>query len=326
MGTIRKHASTIGKIAVTIIGLGLVLSQIDLSTVTEILRQADLFWLAITFALILIGLVVRAVRWFYLLRGLGISLSLARLTALYFVGNFFNAFLPTSFGGDVMRVVEVTRDVPAEVAAGTVIVDRLSGLLMLFAMALLSLPFRPPDFPVQLLIIIVVVSIIGLLAGIVLLEGTLVRRFGTLLPSRFSPTGDNAIGRVLTAVNAVGWRAVGQSFAVSLIFNGVLALWWWSAGRALDFNIPFSHYLLVIPILSISLLVPSIGGLGPRELVAQTLFASQLSQSQAVALSLLVFLLQRIAGLLGGPLYLWMLVTGKRDTAPQRRSLPNSES
>lgn len=319
MGTIRKHASTLVKIAITVLGLALVLSQIELSTVADTLRQANLFWLVVTFVLILLGLVIRAVRWYYLLRGLGVRLSLGRLSALYFVGNFFNAFLPTSFGGDVMRVVEVTRDVPAEVAAGTVIVDRLTGLLMLFLMALLSLPFRPPAFPRDLLILIVAVSVTGLVGGIILLEGSLLRRFGNRLPSSLSPTGDNAIGRVLHAVNAVGWYAVIRALAVSLVFNGVLALWWWSAGHALSLDIPFVHYLLVIPILSISMLVPSIGGLGPRELVAQTLFASQVAEGQAVALSLLVFLLQRFAGLLGGPIYLWMILY-RKSTREKRDS------
>jgi len=126
--------------------------------------------------------------------------------------------------------------------------------------------------------------------------------------------GDGPVARVLQAVTAVGWRYVGGALAVSLGFNLILAIWWWSAGRALAFSgVPFSYYLLVIPILSISLLVPSIGGLGPREYVAQTLFqGAGLLPGEAVALSLLVFLLQRLSGLIGGPLYLWMTLRGRR--------------
>lgn len=317
MSFIRKHKSTLIKIAITIVGLAFVLSQIELRTVSDLLLQARPFWVAVTFVLILISLVVRAVRWQFLLRGLGVTLSITRLIALYFVGNFFNAFLPTSFGGDVMRVVEVTRDVPADVAAGTVIVDRLTGLLMLFAMALLALPFRPADFPNDVLLLVITVSIIGLLGGVILLHGGLLRRFGGFLPGPLSPGGDGIVARVISAVNAIGARAVFQALAVSLLFNIILVLWWWSAGRALEFEIGFAHYLLVIPILSISLLVPSIGGLGPREVVAQSLFASQLSSDQAVALSLLVFFLQRLSGLLGGPIYLWMLTRGKKGIATE---------
>lgn len=312
MATLRKHRSTLLKAAVTIVGLALVLSQIDLRNVSAILLGAQWGWLGATFALILLSLVIRAIRWFFLLQGLGVTLSLGRLVALYYVGNFFNAFLPTSFGGDVMRVVEVTRDVAPEVAAGTVIVDRLTGLLMLFVMALLSLPFRPDDFPPDLLAIVIAVSIVGLLGGIILLEGSLVQRLGRFLPEILSPTGTGPVAKVLSAVNAVGWRAILKALGMSLVFNTVLVFWWWTAGRALELQIPFSHYLLVVPILSISLLVPSIGGLGPREAVAPTLFASQIANDSAVALSLLVFFLQRLSGILGGPLYLWMLLTERR--------------
>lgn len=314
MSRYRKQLSTLLKIAVTVVGLGYVLSQIDLSELSRILLEAQLGWVLVTFALIMISLLVRAVRWYVLLQGLGITISLGRLVALYFVGNFFNAFLPTSFGGDVMRVVEVTRDVPGEVAAGTVILDRLTGLLTLFAMALVALPFRPADFPADLLMLVISVCLIGLGIGAVILQGGLLRRFGRILPPILSPTGNGPVARILSAVNAVGWSAVMRAFGISLIFNVILVLWWWTAGRALEFNISFAHYLLAIPILSISLLVPSIGGLGPREVVAPTLFATQLTSDEAVALSLLVFLLQRLSGLLGGPIYLWMLLRQRNPT------------
>ena len=316
MPIIRKHASTLIKIAVTVLGLAFVLSQIELQTIADTLLQAQLSWVVITFVLILASLVVRAYRWFLLLRGLGLILPIGRLIALYFVGSFFNAFLPTSFGGDVMRIVEVKRDVPAEVAAGTVIVDRLTGLLMLFVMALFALPFRPAGFPQDVLLLVVAVSIAGLAFGAILLEGSLIRRFGRFLPAALSPTGNGPVAKILSAVNAVGWQAIGQALGISLIFNLILALWWWSAGRALGISIPFTYYLLVIPILSISLLVPSIGGLGPREVVAPMLFASQIAHGEAVALSLLVFFLQRLSGVLGGPIYLWMLLRGDSTRLP----------
>ncbi len=323
MTRLRPRLGDFLKIAVTIAGLSFVLSQIDLGELVQTLLQAHLSWVLVGFGLIMLSLLVRAGRWFVLLQGLGVTVPLPRLIALYFVGSFFNTFLPTSFGGDVMRVVEVTRDVPGEVAAGTVILDRLSGLLVLFIMALVSLPFRPPDFPAELLALVVGVSVVGLAGGALLLSGHLLRRIGRVLPSFFSTVGDGPVARILSAVNAVGRPAIVRALLISLVFNIILVLWWWTAGRALDFEIAFAHYLLVIPILSISLLVPSVGGLGPRELVAPTLFASQLSSDQAVALSLLVFVLQRLSGLIGGPIYLLMLLRD-RGSSRERRS-PTSQ-
>jgi uncharacterized protein (TIRG00374 family) len=320
---LRRHLATIGKVAVTVAGLAFVFSQVELATVGRLLLDAHLGWLLFTFFLVNISLVIRAYRWFLLLQGLSVTVPFQRLVALYFVGNFFNAFLPTSFGGDVMRIVEVTRDVPAGIAAGTVIVDRLTGLLMLFVMALAALPFRPANFPAELLQLVVVVSIVGLVGGAVLLEGSVIRRFGGWLPGKLSPVGEGPVARILKAVNATGWRAITGAMAVSLVFNLVLTTWWWSAGRALGFDIPFTFFLLVVPILSISLLVPAIGGFGPREAVATILFdgtvvapgAAALADGTGFALSALVYLLQRLSGVVGGVIYLWM--TLRRDSPVQ---------
>jgi hypothetical protein len=54
------------------------------------------------------------------------------------------------------------------------------------------------------------------------------------------------------------------------------------------------------------MLIPSIGGLGVRELIAPLLFApAGLTPEQAIALTLLVFFVERFSGLLGGPLYIY---------------------
>ena len=326
---VRQRLSTLIKIVITVAGIAFVISQVDLAEVGRTLLNADPGWLLVTFLLINASLVLRAYRWQLLLRGLGVSIPFRRLVALYFVGNFFNAFLPTSFGGDVMRVVEVTRDVEPRVAAGTVIVDRLTGLLMLFVMALLALPFRPENFPPELLRLVIGVSVLGLLVGAILLEGSLLRRSGRWLPSKLSPVGEGPIARVLQAVNATGWRAVGGALLVSLVFNLILTSWWWTAARALNYTIPFTFFLLVIPILSISLLVPAIGGFGPREAVATVLFdgtvvaqgMAALPDGTGFALSALVYFLQRLSGLLGGPVYLWMTVRADRPE-PQAETEP----
>jgi hypothetical protein len=92
---------------------------------------------------------------------------------------------------------------------------------------------------------------------------------------------------------------------VSIIFNLILVAWWEAAARALGFDIPYSYLLLVVPILSVALLVPSISGLGVRELLAGPLFsAAGLANAQAVALSLLVWLIMRAVSLVGAPIYI----------------------
>ena len=310
----NKQLTNIIKIGITLLGLFIVLTRFDLQTIGKILQQADLFWLLVGFVLVNASVVLRAYRWLLLIRGLHAQVSFGRLVELYYVGSFFNVFLPSGFGGDVVRILEVSRDIPTDIATGTVLIDRMTGLMMLFALALLSLPFRPPDFPQQLLWIIVFVSIGGLIAGFILLDGRTLRRFSQMLPKKLLGSSNGFMLNVTRAVDECGWRAIGGAMFVSLLFNLLQAVWWTTSAYALGLDVPFSYMLLVVPLLSLSLLIPSIGGLGVREFLAPVLFAGAgLSPEQAIALTLLVFLLERISGLLGGPVYIYATLRDRKN-------------
>jgi uncharacterized membrane protein YbhN (UPF0104 family) len=313
----RKHLSTLLKVGITLLGLWLVLTRFDAAAIALALQTADLGWLAVGFVLVNAGVVLRAYRWFILIRSLEAPVTFGRLTELYFVGGFFNTFLPSGFGGDVVRIMEVSQDVPSGVAAGTVIIDRLTGLMMLFALSLLALPFRPPDFPPQLLAIIVSICVLGLAGGLVILEGSLLERLSAILPGRLLGAGNGFIPKTAAAVKGCGWRAIGGAMLVSVLFNLLQAVWWTTTGWALGLQIPYLYTLLVVPIFSLAMLIPSIGGLGVREVLAPVLFAGAgVPPEQAVALTLLVFGLEKLSGLLGGPVYLYTIWRDGRKTAP----------
>jgi len=313
----RKHFSTLLKVGVTLLGLWFVLTRLDARAIGLALRSADLGWLLVSFLLVNAGVVLRAYRWLILIRSLNAAVTFGRLVTLYFVGGFFNTFLPSGFGGDVVRILEVSQDVPSGVAAGTVIIDRLTGLMMLFALSLLALPFRPPDFPPQLLAVIVGICVTGLAAGFIVLEGSLLERLSAILPERLLEAGNGFLPKTAAAVKECGWRAIGGALFISVLFNLLQACWWTTAGWALGLAIPYTYTLLVVPIFSLAMLIPSIGGLGVRELLAPVLFSGAgVPPEQAVALTLVVFGLEKLSGLLGGPVYLYTTLRNGRKPAP----------
>jgi uncharacterized membrane protein YbhN (UPF0104 family) len=313
---IRRNLGTLLKLSFTAAALLFVFTQVDFADIGQRLLHADWRWSLLGFMLVNLSLVVRAYRWLALLRGLGTDVRVGRLIELWFVANFFNSFLPSGLSGDVVRAIEVADDVPADVAAGTVIIDRATGLLALFVLSLLALPFRPVNFPTYLLWIIGGICAGGLAAGFVLLDGRLPRRFGRFIPNKLQPLWDK-LDRVLQAVEACGWPAIWQAMAVSAVFNLIQIAWFWAAGRALGYtNVGLVPYFLIVPIMAIAILLPSIGGLGIRESVAPILFNSAgLSDDQAVALTLLVFAFERFSGLLGAPVYIFSLLR-RRPSAP----------
>ena len=291
-----RFLPTLLRLGLTAVGLWLAAQSIELAQVGQLLAGVDGRWAAVAFLLINASLFLRAYRWQLLLRGLGVQMGFGRLVALYFVGNFFNAFLPSGFGGDAVRVVEVAQEVGSEVAAGTVFLDRFTGLLTLFGMGLLALPFRPASFPPALVLSLVLVCGGGLVAGVVVLDGRLLRLVGGRLP--------RALGRFVLAVERCGRPAIGRALGVSLLFNGLLVGWWTAVAQALGTAVGFGYNLLVVPLLAVALLAPSIGGLGVREALAVPLLAGAgVGGDAAVAISLLEFLLMRLSSLLGAGVY-----------------------
>ncbi len=310
----KRYRGTILRLTITIIGLALAAYQIDFRQMGRLLLEASWVWVFAGFMLSNLSMVVRAYRWQVLLEGAGAAgLRFGRLVELYFVGNFFNAFLPSGFGGDVVRAVEVTRDIPADVATGSVFLDRLTGLMALFAMGLAAFPFRPADFPQALGLGVVLLSVVGLAGGFLVLDGRLIRRLGRLplaarLPRALSPVGEGPLARFFAAVDGCGWPAIWKAFGVSAVFNLLLVGWWMMATYAVNQPASYGYNLLIVPTLSVSQLVPTVGGLGVREMIAPTLYSGAgLSAASAVSVSLLVFIMLRLTGFLGVPLYLYAI-------------------
>lgn len=270
----------------------------------EVLRRAELRYLVAAFLLFVLSLVIRAYRWSVLLRGLGVRVPFARLTRLYFVGQFFSSFLPTQFGGDVMRALELTEDTDTSAAVGTVLLDRMMGLLTLFVIGLGALPFVAPKMERWLVWLILGVTGGGILVGALVLEGRLLRRLTGWLPSALSLAGQGSLAKVYAAVTGSGRRALSKAMGVSLVFNIMNIFINWCCGQAVGVGIGLGAFFATTPILSISGLIPSVGGWGVREAVSTALFTPfGADETVAVALGLALSGVTLAAGLVGGIVY-----------------------
>ena len=270
----------------------------------DVLRRSDLVYLFAAFLLFSVSLVIRAYRWIVLLRGLDLVIPFGRLVRLYFVGQFFSSFLPTQFGGDVMRALELTEDTEASAAIGTVLLDRMTGLLVLLAIGLGTLPFVAAQMERWLVLLLVGVACAGLLVGALILEGRALLRLTGWLPSWLSLGGKGALAKVYAAVTGCGRAAVSRALLISVGFNLINILINWLCGRAVGIGVGLGYFFATTPILSVSGLVPSIGGWGVREAVSTALFTpAGADQEVAVALGLALNGITLAAGLVGGLVY-----------------------
>ncbi len=300
----RKHLFNIFKIVVSA-GLlfYLLVFQTDLKDLWDVARQARWGYLIMAMLLMIVGTALRAVRWRVLLQALDIDVPLPRLVQLYFIGAFFNLFLPTGFGGDAIKMAELARSTGrAPEAIGTTLVDRATGLWVLFVLALLALPFSHTLLPDGLLPVIALGTLGGVVGGWVVMGTPLIPWLG----SKVRLPGQEKLERFYRSISQLGYKALGKACLVSLIFNILLIMFNVLIARGLGVNQPLGVFLLFTPIISSSLALPiSVGGLGVREQAYVLLFSALgVSDAAAAAMSLANYGLTNIVvGLLGGVVY-----------------------
>ncbi|HEY5982678.1 MAG TPA: lysylphosphatidylglycerol synthase transmembrane domain-containing protein [Anaerolineales bacterium] len=112
------------------------------SEVVNAIRQLTWTNIAAALALVVLSRLFVAARWYVLLRSGGVKISIGHAAALTFTGLFSNNFLPTTIGGDVVRLAGAMQlGYDRAVALASLAADRLVGMLgMLFTLPLGLIP------------------------------------------------------------------------------------------------------------------------------------------------------------------------------------------
>jgi glycosyltransferase 2 family protein len=307
----RKSVESVLKILLSVGLLVIVLRNVGWQEVWQTLRSAQLPYLMLAFALTVLGIVVRAYRWKVLLDALDIRIPMTRLTSLYFVGTFFSDFLPTGVGGDVVRAYEVAQQTTNRAGAvGTVLVDRATGLLTLFAMASAALLFGYHLVGLQVAAAVLLLAAAGWGGSILLMRRDWLQRLGLL---RWLEK-IKKVQEVYESVQACGARAITAALAMSLVLNVLLIATNYLIAQALGVHLSIWYFLLYVPIISFLLMLPvSLSGWGVREGGYVYLFGQAgVAAPTALAMSLLVQSFQLGIGLVGAVIYIGQGMSGFR--------------
>lgn len=304
---------TLAKLGVSLAILAyILLRQTSLVQVFQILRQVNWPWLIIAFSLHAIGLMISAFRWQILIRAQGDEVPLKFLIQSYLVGTFFNNFLPTRFGGDIVRIWNGTRYSQTLVkSSAIVIVERLTGIFVLFLFALivalirLELAHRLPFIWVSL-----VFGALGflLLLAFIMLPWPIFLKFLFLNnKKRVSSFLDKILTFRQTIIN---YRSQKRAFILAMLWALALQLnvivYYFLIGLSLKLAVPFLDYFMVIPVVHFIQLIPiTINGLGLREGAYIEIFAFYSIPAQtAFSFSLIDVAFVLILGLIGGLIYI----------------------
>jgi uncharacterized membrane protein YbhN (UPF0104 family) len=127
---------TLVKVAVSGGLLWLLFSRVDVARLWSVARTASLPWLGLALATYFGMVLLSAWRWGLLLAAQQIRLKFTALTSSFLVATFFNNFLPSNIGGDVVRVADTAPAAGSKTLAATVVLlDRGIGLLGLLLIA-----------------------------------------------------------------------------------------------------------------------------------------------------------------------------------------------
>ena len=294
------------RIFVSLILIVIIVSRIDFQKWLVITKSASIPGLGLAFMLVILSLVVSARTWQIVLRSLSIHVPVRKLTTTYFVGLFCNNFLPTSIGGDVMRVYQVGKHTDRGTeATASVIVERLFGAFALGLTAVLAvlLSFnRARPFLWLILAFFLLCSSLLVVVTRKSLSELLSRKF---VPDRFNlkSKAQDVLGAVHKSTQAK--RSLFWVLVLSLVFQLMVVFINYIIFNSLGLSIPLVYCLIFTPLISaLSMLPISVNGLGVRESGYIYFFTKVgLSMTQAVSASLIFFVLVVAASLIGGIIF-----------------------
>ncbi len=326
MSRLPRPARIALKVAVSGAVIAYLVWQIDLGRTVELIGDSRGLVLLGALAIFLATTAGMAWRWQLLLAARRIRERLGFLTGLYFVGYAAGQVLPTSIGGDAVRIVEHGRRHPGrrgEVAAA-VLLERVigsAGTLLLVAVGLAVAAGRLRG--IGYLVWIEVVSVALVAAGCFLLFSRRARarlRFLRPLAARLRVEGPASSvyeglhryrdhPRALTAV--LGVTVVLQAARIAAI---------WLCGEAVGVDVSPLVYVVLGPLLFLVMMVPfTINGLGVREaFFVAFLGRFGVDADAAFATGFLFYAITIATALPGGAILLW------RSARPVRLGTPRA--
>ena len=308
----NKKVQSVLQLLLSLALLSWLIWRVGLDEVIGTLADINWSWYLPAFLLFVLNIIIRAYRWYLLLHALNDRPTFAHLAYLYFVGFFANNFIPSGFGGDVVKIVNLRQAYGRGAEAlSSVVMERITGLMGSALIALAAVAWNginhttTLELPLPLWLSITIVSLAIPMGFALMRWADPLVFFEKRLPViRRLPKYDK-LQQLAETVRRYPLPILLQSLAISLPFTISLVFIQFSIARALSVELPLSVFFLFVPIIAIVNLLPfTFNGLGVREGAYQFLFVPiGVPSASAIAMSLAFYFLRFCAGLIGGLFY-----------------------
>jgi len=267
------------KLIFTLTLMVVIFKQIDLSLFFESVKNANFVYFAVMAALWPLSLFLSSYRWNLILKEYGISLPNTTTFNLYMISSFFNNFLPSGVGGDIYKLGSLGKkykNSKAKIVSSVLIERGIGFFTMLLFILIIGVSFVYRSTDINLLKIYLLT---GLLIIAIMLAYRLIQRYSR---SHFLRTFTSFKNKRVF----LGATLLSVALLMLSVFSTLLAF------KAFDYQISYMLLLFLIPIISLSEIIPlSLNSIGIKEGVALYLF-SLFSINISVVLA--VFLAGRI--------------------------------
>ncbi|MFH1664648.1 MAG: lysylphosphatidylglycerol synthase transmembrane domain-containing protein [Candidatus Omnitrophota bacterium] len=309
MKNLKDRVFAVVRIAVSfgLMGLLFWVMKDDIRGIWATIVKSNMVFIGFGVVLILINTALMGFRLQVIFRGENLYISLWEAVQLTYIGYYFNNFMPTAVGGDVVKAHYASNFTKKRIKSyASVLMDRFIGLYAFLIVAAIALVVDGGRFRIMAIRPTVFILVIVGIAGFIIATNRAVAGFMQRFFSRIKML---RIGEKLNALYDIvhDYRnradVVVKAFVISIFAQCLYFYAVYIFFLSLDVRVSIGLIFLIMPIVTFISMIPSLGGLGVREGAIVAFFMSITGKETAFATSLLLLFGLFVISLIGGVIY-----------------------
>jgi len=309
----KKPLFWILKLCISIGILWYVFSRPDVSPhkIIEYIKNIELSRLLIAIGLYITIIFIACLRWQKLLKGQDIYLSFFKTLELNFIGLFFNTFMPSLTGGDVVKAYYVSKHSDQRLeAATTVFIDRVVGMLALITIGAVASLYAISEPQIRMpAIVIVAFFLIITILGIASFNKRLMKKISFNIKGKRWQKVLVSLKRIYSAFYIYRSKKVLiiEVFLMSIVIQIMSVLINYQIALGIGLDVSMKYFFLFIPIIAVISMIPiTFAGWGVGESMYKYFFGLITGTcGLAVTMSIIVRLITLVLNLFGGIFYVF---------------------
>lgn len=296
----KKYLKISLKIIISLFLVIYLVFSLDIDKSLDLVLSSNTVYFGLSIFLITLNYIISSVRWKNLVLSEN-KISLIYFIKLYFIGSFFNNYLPTSIGGDAYKIAKLGDKINSKTDAFTAtFLERFLGMVALIGISLFGVvSFSNLDY----------LSFIFVFIGVMIVFSLFLAFYPKL---KFKHKFFEKLFTILDKIHASFLKyktrplLIFYSFVVSCLVQVLSVFSQFVLFLAVGVSLPIDYSFFAFPIIFLSgYAIPSLNGLGSQDILYQNFFVLiNVNKEAIIASSLLYHLSRFVVSLVGGLIYL----------------------